>query len=116
MIIALFQQDGAIPSRGAKIYNNTIIVPDDGRWGVLVNTGSNVGTEILNNIIINQHDWRGCISTESIDQFSSDFNIVNDKLSNQGDGSTISFSEWQALGLDQHSMVSNSLNSILSIH
>ena len=110
--IALFQQDGAIPSRGAKIYNNTIIVPDDGRWGILVNTGSNVGTEIFNNIIINLHSWRGCISTESTDQFSSDYNILNDKLSNQGDGSTISFSEWQALGLDQHSMIANSLSTI----
>ena len=110
--IALFQQDGAIPTRGAKIYNNTIIVPDDGRWGILVNTGSNVGTEIFNNIIINQHSWRGCISTESIDQFSSDYNIVNDKLSDDGDGSTITFSEWQALGLDQHSLLADTLNTI----
>jgi parallel beta-helix repeat protein len=110
--IALFQQDGAIPTRGAKIFNNTIIVPDDGRWGILVNTGSNFGTEIFNNIIINLHSWRGCISVESTDQFNSDYNIVNDKLSNQGDGSTMSFSEWQALGLDQHSMIANSLWTI----
>ena len=114
--IALFQQDGAIPTRGAKIYNNTIIVPYDGRWGILVNTGSNVGTEIFNNIIINQHDWRGCISVESIDQFSSDYNILNDKLSDQSDGLTISFSDWQNLGLDQHSMIANALNTIFSNH
>ena len=31
--IALFQQDGAIVSHGAKIYNNTIIVPSDGKMG-----------------------------------------------------------------------------------
>ena len=31
--IALFQQDGAIMTSGAKIFNNTIIVPSDGRWG-----------------------------------------------------------------------------------
>ena len=49
--IALFQQDGAIPSQGAKVYNNTIIVPSDGRWGILVKDGSNVNTDILNNII-----------------------------------------------------------------
>ena len=110
--IALFQQDGAIPTQGAKIYNNTIIVPEDGRWGILVNTGSNPGTEIFNNIIINQHSWRGCITTESTDQFSSNFNVLNDKLSNQGDGSTISLDEWQALGLDGHSMLADPLNEI----
>ena len=110
--IALFQQDGAIPTRGAKIYNNTIIVPEDGRWGILVNTGSNIGTEIFNNIIINQHSWRGCISAESIDQLSSDYNIVDNKLSDQGDGTTITFTEWQALGLDQHSILANPLNTI----
>jgi parallel beta-helix repeat protein len=110
--IALFQQDGAIPTRGAKIYNNTIIVPDDGRWGILVNSGSNIGTEIFNNIIINQHSWRGCISTESIDQFSSDYNILNDKMSDEGDGSTISLSDWQNLGLDQNSLIVNPLATI----
>ncbi len=105
--IALFQQDGAIPTRGASIFNNTIIVPDDGRWGILVNTGSNIGTDIFNNIIINQHAWRGSISTESTEQFSSDFNIVNDKLSSQGDGSTITFTEWQALGLGSNSLIAD---------
>lgn len=49
--IALFQQDGAVVSSGAKIYNNTIIVPDDGRWGILLKEGANVNTEIYNNII-----------------------------------------------------------------
>ncbi len=110
--IALFQQDGAIPSRSAKIYNNTIIVPEDGRWGILVNTGANPGTEIFNNIIINLHSWRGCISTESTEQLSSDYNILNDKMSNQGDGSTITFNQWQALGLDTHSALAGSLDAI----
>ena len=112
--IALFQQDGAIPTRGAKIYNNTIIVPEDGRWGILVNTGSNIGTEIFNNIIINQHSWRGCVSAESTEQFSSDYNILNDKMSNQGDGSTISFNEWQNLGLDAHSQIADPMDLIFS--
>lgn len=112
--IALFQQDGAIPSRGAKIFNNTIIVPEDGRWGILVNDGSNIGTEIFNNIIINLHSWRGCITTESTDDFSSDYNILNDKMSDNGDGSTISLNEWQSLGLDEHSMLAGSLGDIFA--
>ena len=103
--IALFQQDGAIATQGAQIFNNTIIVPDDGRWGILVNTGSNINTAIFNNIILNEHAWRGSISVESIAQFSSNTNLVNDKMSASGDGSTISFQEWQALELDLNSQI-----------
>jgi len=110
--IALFQQDGAIVTNGVKIYNNTIIVPSDGRWGILIQNGANINTEIYNNIIINQHTWRGCISAESTTQLVSNYNILNDKMSNNGDGSTISLSAWQALGLDTNSQLANTLSSI----
>jgi hypothetical protein len=112
--IALFQQDGAIVTSGAKIFNNTIVVPTDGRWGILLQDGANVNTEIYNNIIINLHDWRGCIAVESTDQFSSDYNILNDKMSDSGDGSTISLTAWQALGLDANSILADPLSSIFT--
>lgn len=96
--IALFQGDGAIATQGAKIFNNTILVPSDGRWGILVNTGSNFNTEIFNNIVLTEHAWRGCITAESLTQLSSDYNIVNDRMSASGDGSTISLADWQNLG------------------
>lgn len=105
--IALFQGDGAIATNGAKIFNNTIIVPSDGRWGILVNTGSNVNTEIYNNIILNFHSFRGCITVESTTNFTSDYNIVHDKMSASGDGSTIPLSSWQALGLGLNSQLAN---------
>lgn len=110
--IALFQQDGAIMTRGAKIFNNTIIVPSDGRWGILMYDSANVGTEIYNNIIINLHDWRGCIALESKAQFKSDYNILNNKMSLQGDGSSAILSVWQAEGLDAHSLLAGSLDAI----
>lgn len=110
--IALFQQDGAIPSRGAKIYNNTIIVPDDGRWGILLKDGSQVNTEIYNNIIINQHAWRGCIAAENVSQLKSDYNLLNDKMSASGDGAAVALSEWQSLGLDQHAQLTGDLNEL----
>ena len=110
--IALFQEDGAIMTRGAKIYNNTIIVPSDGRWGILVKDGANEGTEIYNNIIINQHSFRGCIAIENQNNFKSDFNIVNDKMSASGDGSTIPLANWQALGFDQNSQLADDLTAI----
>ena len=110
--IALFQGDGAIVTHGAKIYNNTIIVPSDGRWGILVKDGANIDTEIYNNIILNQHAWRGCIAAEDTSQLASDYNILNDKMSNMGDGSTISLSAWQALGFDGNSQLADALPAI----
>ncbi|MEM7369948.1 MAG: right-handed parallel beta-helix repeat-containing protein [Bacteroidota bacterium] len=110
--IALFQQDGAIPTQGAKIFNNTIIVPADGRWGILVKSGSNVNTEIYNNIILNEHAWRGCIVVEDTAQFKSDYNLLNDKMSNTDDGSAISLANWQNLGFDAHSQLAGAMSSI----
>lgn len=112
--IALFQQDGAIMTHDAKIYNNTIIVPSDGRWGILVKNGANVNTEIYNNIIINQHAWRGCIAVEDTAQLKSDYNILNGKMSNIGDGSAIGLSNWQALGFDGNSLLAATLTSIFN--
>ena len=110
--IALFQEDGAMVTQGAKIFNNTIIVPSDGRWGILLRDGSNLNTEIYNNIIINQHAWRGCIAADEIDQLTSDHNILQDKMSNDGDGSTITLSEWQALDLDENSQLADPLTDL----
>jgi parallel beta-helix repeat protein len=110
--IALFQQDGAISTQGAKIFNNTIIVPTDGRWGILVRDDSHLNTQIYNNIILNFHAWWGCIATESIVQFASDYNLLHNKVSATGDGSTIPLSQWQALGLDTHSQLAGSLTDI----
>jgi parallel beta-helix repeat protein len=104
--IALFQGDGAIPTREAQIYNNTIIVPNDGRWGILVNTGSHEGTKIFNNIIINNHLSRGSIATESIfNGFESDYNLLSDKVSFTGDGSSVTLTQWQNVGLGLNSHV-----------
>ena len=110
--IAVFSQDGAITTNSAKIYNNTIIVPTDGRWGILVKDGGNINTQVYNNIIINNHAWRGCIAVENESQFTSDYNILNDKMNNTGDGSSITLSAWQALGFDNNSILANSMSSI----
>lgn len=110
--IALFQQDGAIVTNGAKIYNNIIIVPSDGRWGILVKDGANNNTEIYNNIIINQHSFRGSIIAEDVSQFTSNNNILNDKMSYTDEGNVISLAAWQALELDTNSLLANPINSI----
>jgi hypothetical protein len=110
--IALFQQDGVVVSHGAKIYNNTIVVPDDGRWGILLQDGAQQNTEIYNNIIITLHNWRGCISAENITGLKSDYNIFSNSMSNEGDGSSITFAQWQALGIDSHSILAGAYENL----
>lgn len=110
--IALFQQDGAISTQGAKIFNNTIIVPTDGRWGILVRDESYLNTQIYNNIILNFHAWRGCIAADGTAQFASDYNILHNKMSATGDGATIPLAQWQALGFDTHSQLADPLADI----
>jgi len=112
--IVLFKQDGAIVSHAGKIFNNTIIVPIDGRWGILLQDGANDGTEIFNNIIINEHSWRGCICVYSTANLKCDYNIVNNRMSISGDDSTISLTEWQTNGLGEHSLNAENAASLFT--
>ena len=103
--IACYGIDGAIATRNARIFNNTILVPADGRWGILLDVGANPGTEIYNNIILSDHPFRGAITAESTAGLSSDYNLLADRMSATGDGSSVPLAAWQALGLDLNSSV-----------
>lgn len=110
--IAMFQGDGAIVSQAAEIYNNTIVVPSDGRWGILLRDGAQLNTKVYNNIIINLHSWRGSIATEDTAGLSSDYNLLSDKMSWEGDGTVFTLAEWQNLNLDENSVVNQGLNAV----
>ena len=101
--IALFQQDGGVMTSNIRIYNNTIMVPSDGRWGILIKQGAQIGTLIFNNIIINDHSWRGGIAAEDVSGLTCDFNILDDRMSYSGDGSSTFFFDWKRTGLDENS-------------
>ena len=111
--IALFQQDGAEPSINAKIIHNTIVNASNARWCILAVNGS-YGAQIFNNILINQHPTRGSIAINTADTagFDSDYNIVINRLSRMGDGSSVSFATWQGYGYDAHSMLADPMNEI----
>lgn len=113
--IALFQQDGAEPSIDAAIVHNTIVNASNARWCILIVNGSS-GAQVFNNIIINQHPWRGSIALDpdAVPGFDSDYNIVVNSLSNEGDGTSMTFEEWQALGYDEHSMLADPLTDIFA--
>ena len=111
--IALFQQDGAEPSINAVIVHNTIVNASNARWCILAVNGSS-GAQVFNNILINQHPWRGSIALDpdAVPGFDSDYNIVVNSLSNEGDGQTMTLTEWQSLGYDAHSMLAAPLANI----
>jgi hypothetical protein len=111
--IALFQQDGAQPSINAVIIHNTIINASNARWCILAVNGS-FGAQVYNNILINQHPWRGSIAldADAVPGFDSDYNIVVNSLSNDGDGQTMTLPQWQALGYDANSMLADPLSAL----
>ena len=111
--IALFMLDGGGPSINADIAFNTIINASDARWCILGVDGA-TGAKVYNNIIINQHAWKGSIALDpdAVTGFNSDYNILVNSLSTQGDGVHVTLAQWQALGYDAHSMLAAPLTSI----
>ena len=111
--IALFQQDGAQPSINATIVYNTIVNASDGRWCILAVNGSS-GAQVYNNIIINQHTFRGSIALDpdAVPGFASNYNILVNRLSRMGDGSNVPLTTWQGYGYDLNSVLADPLAEI----
>jgi parallel beta-helix repeat protein len=111
--IALFRQDGAEPSINATIIHNTIVNAANGRWCILAVNGSS-GAQVYNNILINQHTFRGSIALDpdAVPGFDSDYNLLVDRLSRMGDGVNVPLSTWQTYGYDENSMLADPLNDL----
>jgi hypothetical protein len=108
--ISLYRIDASAGSFNDRVYNNTVINAEDGRWCLNINNGS-TGDTIYNNILINLHPWRGSISIDgsSLADFESDYNILVDRMSNDGGNTVLPLSEWQTQGFDGNSMLADSL-------
>ncbi len=104
--IAMYQIDGAEGSKNNKVFNNTIVHPNDGRWAILIVNGS-TGNTLYNNILINKHSFRGsiCIDDLSTNGFVSDYNLLVNRMSNDDGSSNMPLTSWQALGYDTHSQI-----------
>lgn len=104
--ISLYQIDGGGPSANNFVFNNTIVNAADARWCVNITDGC-TGNQVLNNILINQHPWRGSIviAASALTGFVCDFNLVTDRLSPDGDATILELAAWQALGFDANSAV-----------
>ncbi len=104
--ISLFMTDASMPSTGNLVVNNTIVMAADARWCLNVQDGS-TGNSAFNNIFYNLHPFRGSIdlSADSVQGFTSDYNVVMDRLT-PDDNTTLTLAQWQAMtGNDKHSLV-----------
>ncbi len=112
--ISLYKGGSAQGSYNTKVYNNTIINASDSRWCVNIGDSTTTADTLYNNILINFHSWHGSIAIDnvSLNEFYSDYNIVIDAISRDGDASAISLSEWQGMGYDTHSMLADSMQHI----
>lgn len=105
--ISLYRIDAADGAKNNLVINNTVLVSSVGRWAINISGGS-TGNTLRNNILYDYHSFRGSItiSADSLIGFTSDYNVVMDRFS-QDDGNTrISLSQWRSsTGQDTHSFI-----------
>ena len=111
--ISLYAIDGADGSSNNHVYNNTVVMPSNGRWALNIPASSGgpaspTGNKIKNNILYNASSTEGSITTysSSVTGFESDYNVVIDRFSINDDSSNISLSTWRGYGYDTHSITS----------
>ena len=105
--ITLYQIDGAQSSKNNVIANNTILMASDAKWAVSIRDGS-TGNALYNNILYSDHAYRGSvsISSDSLNGFTSDYNVVMERLTTNDGDSVQTLSQWRAAtGQDAHSLV-----------
>ena len=112
MLFRSYGIDGAEGSSRNRVYNNTIVMASDGRWCLNIPASAEgqpnpVGNNVKNNILYTPHSFRGSVSTYGavVGGFSSDRNVVVGRFSIDGGNTNLSLAQWQALGYDQHSII-----------
>ena len=105
--ISLYRIDGGDGSRNNVVVHNTIVQAADARWAINIQDGS-TGNTLYNNILDNQHPWRGSISLsqDSRAGFTSDHNVVMERFTLDDAASVLTLAQWRAAtGQDVHSIV-----------
>lgn len=103
--ISLYRVDGADGAKNNLVAHNTILMASDGRWALNIQNGS-TGNQVRNNVLYTTHSFRGSIdiSLDSLNGFSSDYNVVMERFTTDG-GTVLSLAQWrQRTGQDLHSL------------
>jgi parallel beta-helix repeat protein len=103
--ISLYRINAAAGSTDNVVANNTIVMAADARWALNIKNGS-TGAVAFNNVLYNANRGRGSINlaADSRPGFTSDYNVVMDRLSPDDGGTFLTLARWQAAtGQDKHS-------------
>jgi hypothetical protein len=103
--IAVSNLDAAQGSINNIIANNTVILASDStRYCLNFNNGS-TGNTVFNNILYNANSTHGSIEVDSMTGMVFDYNVLDNKLSEDSGGTVESLSSWQVnTGQDKHSI------------
>jgi MYXO-CTERM domain-containing protein len=104
--ISLDQADAAVPATNNVVVNNTVIVEPDGLSALEVKSGS-TGNRAENNILLALDPSHGSIDVDaaSLASFTSDYNVVVDRLSPDG-SAFVTLAGWRTMtNQDAHSLV-----------
>ncbi|MEM7481693.1 MAG: right-handed parallel beta-helix repeat-containing protein [Acidobacteriota bacterium] len=110
--ISLYRIDGGAPSINNRVYNNTVVVASDGRWGLNIQNAS-TGNEVRNNVFYSAHSFRGAmsVSADSLTGFVSDHNAVENRFTTDDGNSVLTLAEWRtATGQDANSLAGEPLD------
>lgn len=105
--ISLYRIDGAAGSKNNIVVNNTVVQAADGRWALNIQSGS-TGNTVYNNILYNNHSFRGSIdvSQDSLPGLTSNYNAVMDRFTTNGGNSVLTLAQWRsATGQDANSII-----------
>ena len=105
--ISLYRIDGGGGSSGNVVVNNTVLQPSDGRWALNISDGSTNNTA-FNNIFYSTHAFRGSISIDALSMpgFHSNYNILTNRMSDDGGNSNMTLVQWQTTTqLDSNSVI-----------
>jgi hypothetical protein len=103
--IALFMIDGATGPANDEVLNNTIDMPMDGRWALLIKSAAGPVT-IRNNVLVHRNTARGGIlwgDSNDVAQTDSDYNVL-DAVSPDDGGTRITLPNWKLQSHELHSL------------
>ena len=97
--LSLFKGNGAVCSSNNRVYNNTVLVPPDGRWAVNIPDDGGINNRVVNNILLSRHTWRGsiCIAAAHPPGFECHHNAVTPVFC-VGSVDRSSLRDWEKLG------------------